>query len=332
MPKRQPGGFTLVELLVVIAIIGILIGMLLPAVQQVREAARRVTCANNMRQLSLAMHNFESSNGSFPAGVISRDPDVYGANAALWTHGFSWTVQLLPQIEEASQQEILRELSNNYAEPKWWGGDPWKDHARTVIGNFVCPSCPMGEINTERGGGGGHAKSNYVGVIGPKSYENLNDITDLSQISNTRTGPVTNDNQRMALHYPGILYVNSRVSFGQITDGTSNTFVIGERDGAEMGIDSDGNQQTRAAATWCGTDAVTWLDTHLGPTSADPRWTLNSSVVGWKEQYVPFTSSHPGGANFGRSDGSVAYVTDAVNGFVYEAMGGKADGVVAAIE
>ena len=110
--KTFPKGFTLVELLVVIAIIGILIGMLLPAVQQVREAARRTACSNNMRQLALAMHNFESSQQRFPSGVIAADLDfalanpdlpvnpISSANDVLWNWGFSWNVQILPQMEQ----------------------------------------------------------------------------------------------------------------------------------------------------------------------------------------------------------------------------------------
>ena len=102
--KQDPKGFTLVELLVVIAIIGILIGMLLPAVQQVREAARRTQCANSMRQLALAMHNFESSNSHFPPGVQSIDPDLIGvednldARDILLEHGFCWSAIILSLI------------------------------------------------------------------------------------------------------------------------------------------------------------------------------------------------------------------------------------------
>ena len=142
-------GFTLVELLVVIAIIGILIGMLLPAVQQVREAARRIECGNSMRQLALAMHNYESSNMHFPPGIHSRDPNLYTTNEVLNTHGFNWSAIILPFVEQNSQFDILGRLSMNFVEPKWWGtlpgvnGGAWKDHAKAELGLFVCPSCPM---------------------------------------------------------------------------------------------------------------------------------------------------------------------------------------------
>lgn len=325
--SNQQLGFTLVELLVVIAIIGILIAMLLPAVQQVREAARRSTCSNKMRQLTLAMHNFESANMRFPAGVISKDISLGGANSVLWSHGFGWAVVILPQMELESQQAPLRDLSNNFFQPRWWGGTPFQVHALNIFDHFICPSCPMAPRNPKRGWDQ-HAKSNYVGILGPKGEEELGHINDLSQISNHQSGPVTTDEQRLALDYPGILYVNSRVTMGEIFDGTSNTFILGERDGAELGANSFGETFTRAASTWCGVDAVTWIDTNLGPTSADPRWTLNSSVVGWKEQYVALSSSHPGGANFARADGSVAFVPNNINGSVYEAMGDKADGIV----
>jgi len=129
-------------------------------------------------------------------------------------------------------------------------------------------------------------------------------------------GSVTTPAQRFALKYPGILYVNPKVKIRHVHDGQSNKFVIGERDGVIMGTEPNGTVRTRAASTWCGTDAVTWLDTHLGPTSSDPRWTINSSVIGFKEQFVPFTSQHPGGADFCRADGSTFFVNDFIDGAV----------------
>ena len=328
MSRTGKLGFTLVELLVVIAIIGILIGMLLPAVQQVREAARRTSCSNNLRQLTLAMHNYESAFGEFPPGVVSLDVDDHAPGTVFWSHGFSWNTMILPQMEQQNQYDVLSDLSNRFSQPRWWGGTPWQDHAKTSFGTFICPSCPMQTINPKRGGGGGHAKSNYVGVIGPKSAWNQDQITDLNQISNTQSGPVSTDEQRVRLQYPGVLFVNSEVTFGQISDGASNMYLLGERDGKIMGMDSSGNEYQRAASTWCGVDAVTWVDNHLGPTSADPQWTLNSVAIGFKEQFVPFSSSHSGGANFSRADGSVEFIGNTIDGIVYEAMGDKSDGVV----
>ncbi|MFK7769795.1 MAG: DUF1559 domain-containing protein, partial [Mariniblastus sp.] len=280
-----------------------------------------------MRQMVLSMHNYESAHKHFPSGIKSRDLDDFSASNAMNSHGFNWGTIILPFIEQNNQYDVLSELSNRFKQPRWWGGSPWTDHARNEIGFFQCPSCPMTVINPRRGGGGGHSKSNYVGVIGPKLDKNINEINDLADISNDQTGAVSTDERRMSLNWPGILFVNSEITFGEIPDGTSNTFCMGERDGAPMVPPGGGtSNRIRAASAWCGTDRVRWQDTCLGPCSADARWTLNSAVIGFKEQFVPFSSSHPQGANFGRADGSVAYVTDAIDGLTYEAMSTRAGG------
>lgn len=323
MGSQRRRAFTLVELLVVIAIIGILIGMLLPAVQQVREAARRATCQNKMRQLALAMHNFESAYGHFPSGIQSRKIPDYSPGNAMWTHGFNWGTLILPFIEENNEYDILNGLSDSFKRPRWWGGTPWTDHAKDRMDLFICPSCPMGDKNTKRGGGGGHQKSNYVGVVGVRLDLNLNQVNDYSHVWPRLSGGITGGNmERMTgLPWPGMLFINSEVTFGSVKDGTSNTFLLGERDGAPMGPDAGGTERTRAASAWCGTDRSNWQDTCLGPCSAHPRWTLNSASVGFKEQYVPFTSSHATGANFARADGSCQFVSDVIDGAVYEAFG-----------
>ena len=115
--KRRGNGFTLVELLVVIAIIGILIGMLLPAVQAVREAARRISCANNMRQMSLAMLNFESANQRFPSGMSAdqsylTDDSITFAETLMMIPGVGWGCIILPFVEQQNQFDAVSTLSN----------------------------------------------------------------------------------------------------------------------------------------------------------------------------------------------------------------------------
>ena len=326
--KRQlkfRSAFTLVELLVVIAIIGILISMLLPAVQQVREAARRVDCANKMRQLALAMHNYESAHMHFPNGMRSRDLDSHDAQDTLFRHGFNFGTIILPFIEQKSLEGFIGALSSGLREPRWWGGDPWMDHAQQNLPVFVCASCPMGEANTVRANL--HSKSNYVGICGHKLERDLNQVTDLIQVTD-RNGTISTAEQQFDIEFPGILFVNSETGFNDIRDGSSNTFLLSERDGAFMGEDIDGVSWTRGASTWCGANRVGWMNQCLAATSSDPRYTINSAIVGNKERWYSISSQHPGGANFARGDGSVSFVTDTLAGDVFEALGTKAGGEV----
>ncbi|MEM7454075.1 MAG: DUF1559 domain-containing protein [Planctomycetota bacterium] len=188
MNSRRASGFTLVELLVVIAIIGILIGMLLPAVQQVREAARRINCANNMRQLGLAVMNYESAFQHFPSGVVDSDDDLTDA-----LH--SGLVYLLPNIEQ-----------NNVYEQYDFNSD-WKTGTNLTltqvkIETFLCPS------NTSAVGQDG-------GIPGaPSDYAfNKGSVSTLSALPGSSTGPFG---------------VNSQTRVADIRDGSSTTFMIGE--------------------------------------------------------------------------------------------------------
>ena len=110
--------------------------------------------------------------------------------------------------------------------------------------------------------------------------------------------------------------------------GTSNTFVVGERDGARISLDND---QLRSATVWFGNYKASWVNCHLAPTSAEPRWTLNGAIADNTTRWVNFSSSHTGGANFGRADGSIIFVPDTVDGFAFEAMGTKAGGEVVSV-
>ena len=203
---RRVNAFTLVELLVVIAIIGVLVGLLLPAVQAAREAARRMQCTNNLKQIGLALHNYESANKRLPAGWISTNTSG--------EPGWGWAAAVLPFMEGSTVYQQI--------EPGTPISDPTHDKVRLIsVPNFVCPSDPgpnVFEIGDSSAGGGPSnnvdegnklfqiAKSNYVGVFGTFELEDA---------------PYDGD---------GIFFGNSRTKFRDIRDGLSNTLMVGERD------------------------------------------------------------------------------------------------------
>ena len=238
-PKKprtsQSNGFTLVELLVVIAIIGILIGMLLPAVQQVREAARRTVCKNNLRQHGLALHNYESALGRFPAGYLYISGDDYAAQtgypvtAGDANHlGQAWGTLILPYLEQQNLYDLVDlELP---------GFDPVNLVAReTELPTFLCPTDSFSQgafvlrdesaDPIER-----YAAASYCANWGPASGVadtpgDTSDDVNLDATPDDSSGP---------------FYRNSRTRFGDIRDGTSNSLAVGERTNGPI-LDFDGN-------------------------------------------------------------------------------------------
>ena len=320
--KTRKNGFTLVELLVVIAIIGILIGMLLPAVQTVREAARRIDCGSKMRQMTLGMLSYESAHQSFP-------PGVKGNGLGSGFPGLNWGCYILPFLEQEAIYDILVEQSDNFRNPNWADTENG-DTAINVLPIFLCPSDDADVQNRGRfssplglpGGAFGtfHARSNYIGVLGPRLKDDFPKVDDFDDISFTESGPIGN---LFTVELPGILFLNSEVTFGEISDGTSNTLIIGERDSF---VFSDG--RNRSSGVWCASLFAQSLNPCLGPTSDDPEFTINSIIPTRFARQNPFASQHPGGANFGRADGSVEFVAETISGTLYRAMGTKAGGEV----
>ena len=289
MRNSRVSGFTLVELLVVIAIIGILIGMLLPAVQQVREAARRIDCSNKSRQLGLAVLNHESAHRTFPPGWQVIDTDDLT--------GWGWSAIVLPFLEAdnvAAQIDFRAPVDSN------------GDIIRQSLPVFLCTSDPAADIldldiddSTIVGNGGSGtrntpsssgslsvARSNYSGVFGT-----------LEVSENPERGN-------------GTFYANSRTGFNSIRDGSSNTMMIGER------------RNDLGAVTWTGaiSDVAEPFSRIVGAADLPP----NAS----EDRFENFRSYHPGGINVTLADGSTQFINDSIDQQTFRAYASISGGEV----
>jgi prepilin-type N-terminal cleavage/methylation domain-containing protein/prepilin-type processing-associated H-X9-DG protein len=312
-PVRR--GFTLIELLVVIAIITILIGLLLPAVQKVREATARMSCKNNLKQIGLAMHNFEGVHGYFPPGYLSGATMSDGTGP-----GWGWAAFLLPYLEQENTFRLI-----NFTQPIITPGN--HALARTVNVRFLrCPSDIRQEpiLNSEfiNNGGlvGDLARSNYVACYGNTPFLGENPAV-LSQ-------HLVID----GLSGQGMFYRNSKIRIADITDGLSNTFMVGER------------SAKNSMSTWVGViPGATWRSINdTANYGGVPSNLAASLVLGHAcRQHPPsteagvaedFSSQHIQGINVLFADGSVHSVHKAINMTVYPFTATIADGRVLNID
>ena len=264
--------FTLVELLVVIAIIGILIALLLPAVQSAREAARRMNCTNNLKQFGIAMHSYHDVFKCFPPAFMVYDDagDVGG--------GWAWGVFLMPYIEQSSLQDTLS--TTEYTLSQVISTPALLPMLQTQLSVFKCPSSPMQPLREFLGSGSQMvATSNYTACRG--FYRYRYEIT---------TPPVEPNN--------GIFYGESATKIRDVTDGASNTFAVGERTVLPVHA-----AQPKRWPSWCGPGGL-----GIGATVSS----CVSIRLNHPTNMHAFSSHHPGGGNFCFVDGSVHFISETI--------------------
>ncbi len=213
-PRR---GFTLVELLVVIAIIGILVGLLLPAVQAAREAARRMQCTNNLKQIGLALQNYQSTYSSLPAGCNGLPSTANQFNG----HGWTWHASILPFMEQNTLYNAVQGpdgMGNELGDQNT--GKPLVVKA-TTLSVFWCPSQPDVRGGSQKNG---YQTCNYNGNMGTRIGNGNDDCicTGIATLADMQTKPWG------CMNGNGIFYVRSRTRFADVTDGLSNTIFVSE--------------------------------------------------------------------------------------------------------
>ena len=320
-------GFTLIELLVVIAIIAILVALLLPAVQQSREAARRTQCKNNLKQFGLALHNHESSLREFPSGVIRQRWD----QQPTWLEGhWAWGVfaNLLPYIEQNNLHDLLHLDKPLLGAPPTFQILPeHRDLVNKPVGLFLCPSDFETVLDVR------YRPVNYVGCLG-------SGVATPTQAAGTDT------------EADGVFYANSRTKPRDITDGMSNTIAFSETtlgpgdpgpDGFVVSTPPGNPEDVWAALmpweasalsdsacasasafgvtrgnSWAATSHLSgFFNAYLPPNSERPDCMIHFSFSpGW----VAARSRHPGGVNVALADGSVRFVGESIDLAVWRAL------------
>jgi prepilin-type N-terminal cleavage/methylation domain-containing protein/prepilin-type processing-associated H-X9-DG protein len=296
MRKLQSLGFTLVELLVVIAIIGILIALLLPAVQSAREASRRTQCLNNLKQIGIGMHNYVAANKKFPPGFISNRPPGMLPTNNTWCNVYSgsdhgqgppWTVIILKYLEEGSQFNAL-DLQESFLETSTQLEGP-NEKLLVPMKVYSCPSHIELSSNPLR--------PSYLGVQGGGTK---------AQCANVSCG--TPGDRSWFVN--GILYSGSKTRTSHITDGTSRVFLVGESRYTGAVWAASAKQDTCALAR-CLAGTLDQINLYEGSSAA---WQMRG-----------FSSHHRGGCQMLMADGSAHFVRETIDLKIYQQLGQRAD-------
>ncbi len=355
---RNRPGFTLVELLVVIAIIGILIGMLLPAVQSVREAARRTACSNHVRQIALAVHNYESAHSKFPVNQIG--PGQRNNEGEFETGHYSWLVWLLPQLEQNNVYQSFDLRINNGDDDDFRMSDSHANAvaANTLIPTLLCPSDTPNLTNEVILGSANPAPANYVGNAGwPSPTTGFSGERAAPGMHNGAI-PILNPDPLRSIQW----HVN-KVSMKDFLDGTSNTSLLSERliqpansrqdiengdirfrpihiqpfdtvlpdivrqmqQTLDSGLDKHWIESAYIGRSWSSGVPLT-APTYMHLQRPNGLLGFYTSYRQDGNMVAAATSGHTGGVNVAMVDGSVQFVTDDVTDEVWWAIGSRDDG------
>ncbi|HEX3147529.1 MAG TPA: DUF1559 domain-containing protein [Gemmataceae bacterium] len=336
---RTRRGFTLIELLVVIAIIAILIGLLLPAVQKIREAANRMKCSNQLKQLGLAAHNYHDTTGRLPV-CVQMNTSV--GNPADFNQNFgpNWAVLMLPYIE---QDNLFNQYANSINNYMTTGDNTWRGMRGNVIKTYQCPSDATNPAPCNRAGGG-WARGNYGANVGPGMFwigANEGAITSNSGLMGESGWGISGyyASNVAGLLGGGVFTINSGITLAQISDGTSSTVMFDElrigpsandlrgswamgQAGASISAGNGRLDTPSPNVSYSGYD-----DIQGGDDRPDIGMGCCSGCGSWQ---VSAKSRHPGGVNTGFADGSVKFVSNSVDSRTWFLLHSRNDGQIPA--
>lgn len=338
MKTRFPHGFTLVELLVVIAIIGILVGLLLPAVQAAREAARRMQCSNNVKQLSLALLNYESGFSKFPPGAVhARSPRSAGGSGN--SFGPSFYGMLLPFMEQTALANNLTWIGRSPGYVSEGGGNG-PDNAGLHNKAFVLAAGPLPMMRCPSSSGpianNRDPFAHYAGIAG---------CVDPVTFSETR---LFDDGVLGFISGGGMLTANKAVKIGECVDGTSNTIILGEMSGRLERLIPGTYSYVAASGTehgWLMGTRVNGTPPAHDPAKSGDERVFNTVSIRYSPNQEPFAnqlfpgmgsnvgannplnSSHPGGVTVGLVDGSVHFLSENIQLETLKKLSSRDDGL-----
>jgi prepilin-type processing-associated H-X9-DG protein len=326
-------GFTLVELLVVIGIVSLIIGLVANAVQAAREAARRMQCQSNLKQLGLAALNFESARRRFPEGGWGYQWQGFADISSAAGQPGSWTYSLLPYLEQTSVYQLGRYHSSInqrdldldrmliarvpvYSCPSRRSGEPKQFDPG-------CPSCPLpvgktipltGATRADYAVNAGDGEPNQsLLIFWPLYFEGPSDLEEAKRLTRANEWP------KPPTDWTGISWLSRGVQLGELTDGTSNVFLFGEKHVMQAAY-SKGTDYGDNEPMFSGFNNDNHRSTH-------PQWPLLRDMRGFMS-IGSFGAAHSTGANFVLADGSVHHISYEVDSKLYRRLGNRRDGVV----